>query len=243
VLGGIALAVAGTLATGGSASGGDAGPDQQILDAVLALVPADADQLTDAQVGQLLDQMTAAAGGVVPGAPEGSSKLTGPCGGFAFSYDGDGNLLDAAFDSGDGAPPQDLAGGGQAFTSGNPFVVDTEGKVTYFGFTVGGAPENHTWKLSVGGVQVASGGDRNSNQNNRNAGTITMDDELPFPISAKLSASGSMNSSIPTCSGEGHVELNGNGLFGPIGLGGLALALIGTLGLLFNAPPARTWKG
>lgn len=245
LIGGAVVCGAVGLVLGGSVTAGDAdgGVDEQLVDDILAAVPDDADTLTDEQTNALLDELTGLAGLVTPGAAEGSSKLVGPCGGFAFSYDGDGVLIDAAFDVGDDQPPQDLLDGGQAFTSGNPFVVETDGKVTYLGFTSGGAPMDHTYALEVGGVGVASGGDPNTAENNRNAGTIFMDDELPFPITAKFTASGKMQSSLPECVGQGHVEINGNGLLDPLGLAGLGLGLIGLLGLLFNAPPARTWKG
>jgi hypothetical protein len=50
-----------------------------------------------------------------------------------WSYDGDGKLLDAAADLGDDSPPIDLLDKKQAFTSGNPFKVDTRGVVVYYG--------------------------------------------------------------------------------------------------------------
>jgi hypothetical protein len=243
--GGLAVGSALAFAAGGLASAGEdgGGVDELLIDDLTEPVPDDAEALTDAETQAIIDELIVLAGLLPVESGDGSSSLTGPCGGFAYSYDGDGKLIDLAFDLGDGSPPQDGIDGGQAFTSGNPFVVDTDGKVTYLGFTTGGAPMDHTYALDVGGVQVASGGDPNTNENNRNAGTIFMDDELPFPITAKFSASGSMQSSLPECVGDGHVEINGNGLLDPAGLLGMGLTLIGLLGLLFNAPPARTWKG
>ena len=82
------------------------------------------------------------------------STLTGPCGGFAYSYDKDGLLIDGAMDAGTIDPPIDIAGaniGRQAFTSANRFQVDSEGVVTYFGFMPreGDGPFNHDWEISV----------------------------------------------------------------------------------------------
>lgn len=180
-----------------------------------------------------------------PGGTSGSSSLAGPCGGFAYSYDKDGVLIDAAVDRGDGGPPIDAFGGGQAFTSDNPFLVAAEGQVIYFGFAplTGDGPQNHTYSVSVAGVTVADGGDPNKNLKNRNAGVIDLGDELPLTFSAKVQASGEMNSeNLEPCDGEGYVELRGNGLADPVGLASLGLLSVGLLGLLFNARPARTWR-
>lgn len=173
------------------------------------------------------------------------SSLTGPCGGFAYSYDGDGVLIDAAVDVGDDAPPIDAFGGGQAFTSGNPFLVDASGQVVYFGFAPldGDGPENHEYSLDVAGITVADGGDPNSTLKNRNAGLIDLDEELPITFSAKVQVGGRMDSAnLPPCVGEGYVELRGSGLLGPVGLASLGLLGIGALGIVINARPARTWR-
>lgn len=243
VLAGLAVAAVGAFGLGEVAVAGDVAPPP--IDLMLEPLPDDTDTLSDDQVRDLIEDLIALglSAPVVDG--EGSSSLTGPCGGFAFSFDGDGAILDAAMDVGDGSPPQDIKDGGQAFTESNPYVVDTAGKVIYIGFAprTGNGPKDHTYTLDVGGVQVASGGDPNPNEKNRNAGTIFMDEELPFPITAKFKASGSMEAGgSPFCKGEGYVEINGNGLLDPLGLAGLGLAAVGLLGLLFNAPPARTWK-
>ena len=168
--------------------------DSSLSDAIAALVPEDADALNEDEVDQFLNDMLAF---LDPGNAEtgGGSKLTGPCGGFAFSFDDEGNLIDAAYDLGDGAPPQDMLNGGQAFTSGNPFTVDTGGKVTYVGFAPqsGAGPMNHTYNLKAAGFEVDSGGDPNVNGKNRNAGTIDIGDEMPIDLSVKFKASGQMN--------------------------------------------------
>lgn len=186
------------------------------------------------------------AGAVTPPTEvSGSSSLTGPCGGFAYSYDGDGVLIDAAMDLGDDGPPIDVFDGGQAFTSDNPFLVDASGQIVYFGFAPrdGDGPQDHTYSLQVAGFTVADGGDPNPNLKNRNAGIIDIGDELPFSLTLRVQAGGSMQSAnLAPCDGEGYVELRGNGLTDPLGLASLGVMGLGLLGLLFNARPARTWR-
>lgn len=232
----------------GAAFAGDEAPppvDQQVLDQIAALAPpADIDDLSKDDGQALYEQVSGLAAQLPADASDGSSSLTGPCGGVAFSYDGDGALIDAAYDAGDDAPPQDLVDGGQAFTKSNPFVVDSAGHVIYYGSTGGDGPVDHTYELSVMGVKVASGGDPNSLGNNRNAGVIDMAEEVPFPLSFKTSASGWMKSAnLAECTGEGYVEIHGNGLLSVAGIVGMVALLAGLIGILFNARPATTWKG
>lgn len=239
-IGGCAAAVA---AVGLVANGPATAQDSSLSDAIAALVPDDADDLDTDEVDTFLGDMLSFLDGSAP-TTGGSSKLIGPCGGFAFSFDEDGNLIDAAYDLGDDAPPQDMLSGGQAFTSGNPFTVDTGGKVTYVGFAPqsGAGPENHTYNLKVAGVEVDSGGDPNPNGKNRNAGTIDIGDEMPIDVSFAFTASGRMDApEFTSCVGEGHVEFDGAGLTGPVGLVGLGLTAVGLAGL-FVARPARTWR-
>lgn len=180
-----------------------------------------------------------------PTEPGRSSALTGPCGGFAYSYDGDGVLIDAAMDAGDDAPPIDVFGGGQAFTSDNPFLVAADGQVVYYGFAPreGDGPQDHTYSLSVAGITVADGGDPNPNLKNRNAGVIDLGDELPFSLTLKVEAGGTMESAnLPSCDGSGFVEIRGGGLADPLGLASIGVLGLGLVGLLFTARPARTWR-
>lgn len=173
------------------------------------------------------------------------SKLTGPCGGFAYSYDEDGELIDAAMDVGDGGAPIDLFDGTQAFTSGNPFEVDTRGQVLYYGFSPrdGDGPIDHRWSIATSGISLDSGGDPNSDGKNRNVGVVDLGEDLPVKFTAKVRVSGEMTSeNLEACLGEGHVKFLGNGLTDPVGIGALALLGGGIIGLLFNARPARTWK-
>ena len=235
---------AATAAIAGLMMGVPAGAqDESLSDAIASLVPEDADALNEDEVDQFLADMMSF---LDPANAEtgGGSKLTGPCGGFAFSFDDEGNLIDAAYDLGDDAPPQDMLNGGQAFTSGNPFTIDTDGKVTYIGFAPqsGAGPMNHTYNLKVAGVEVDSGGDPNTNGKNRNAGTIDIGPEMPIDLSVKFKASGQMDApEFTSCIGEGHVEFDGAGLTGPVGLIGLGASAVG-LAALFVSRPARTWR-
>jgi hypothetical protein len=173
------------------------------------------------------------------------SRLTGPCGGFAYSYDDDGFLLDAAADLGDASPPIDLIDGGQAFTDDNPFKVDTSGVVLYYGFSPrdGDGPHEHHWTIKTSGVSVDNGGDPNPQGKNRNVGLLDLDEQLPFDFSARVTVKGDMTAqNLEACIGEGHVEFIGGGLLSPIGIAALAVFAGGLVGLLFNARPAKTWK-
>lgn len=182
---------------------------------------------------------------LAPGSTSGSSKLVGPCGGFAHSYGENGDLIDSAIDLGDGSPPIDLLDGGQAFTSSNPFKVDTRGVVTYYGFMprVGEGPMDHNWSIDTAGVSFDSGGHPNDAGHNRNAGIVNLDDDLPVKFSAKVKISGELNSNLEQCAGEGYVEFIGDGLVSLIGAAGLLLMFGGIAGLLFNSRPAMTYKG
>jgi hypothetical protein len=174
------------------------------------------------------------------------SELTGPCGGFAFSYDGDGKLLDAAADLGNDSPPVDLLDNKQAFTSGNPFKVDTRGVVAYFGFSpqTGDGPRNHSWTIKTAGVSLDSGGDPNGDAKNRNAGLVDLGKELPLTFSFKTKVSGEMVSqNLAPCTGKGWVEFEGGFPLATVpGVVGSVLLLGGLIGLLFNSRPAMTWK-
>lgn len=174
------------------------------------------------------------------------STLTGMCGGWAYSYDKNGDRLDAAADMGDGSPPVDLLDGTQAFTSSNPFRVDPRGVVVYYGFSPesGDGPLNHSWYIKTSGISLDKGGDPNTNLKNRNAGLVDLDKDLPVKFTADIEIEGRMMSdNQPDCVGKGHVAVEGDGLTDPVGIAGLALLGGGVFGLLFNARPAMTYKG
>jgi hypothetical protein len=173
------------------------------------------------------------------------SELTGLCGGFAYSYDKNGDLLDAAFDVGDDNPPVDLLDGTQAFTASNRFRVDPRGVVVYYGFAPesGDGPLNHSWYIKTSGISLDKGGDPNTLLKNRNAGIVDLDNDLPVKFTANIEVEAHMRSdNQPDCFGVGHVSVEGDGLTDPVGIAGLALLGGGVFGLLFNARPAMTWK-
>lgn len=240
----------GLLVLGGEVAaqdGGDEGGDGDPLDAIRAQVPEGAPgefDLTeaDARFGQLVRDF-----GDTTGLDVGEgSDLTGPCGGIAMSYEENGDLLDAALDAGNGQPPVDVIDGGQAFTSGNPFEVDTRGVVAYYGFMPrrGEGPMDHSWEITTAGVSLDSGGDPNEAGNNRNAGLVDLADQLPFAFSLDAEISGHLTSAnLEECQGSGHVRfVGGNPLLTVPGIAGTVTLLGGVFGLLFNARPAVTFR-
>ena len=204
--------------------------EQEGMDTFLALVAATGDDTIVSDFGD-------------------GSTLKGPCGGFAYSYDKDGVVIDGAFDAGTDLPPIDIAGdniGQQAFTSGNRFQVDSEGVVTYFGFMPleGDGPFNHDWEITTEGISLDRGGDPNSLGKNRNSGLVDLANDLPGPFKTNFTArvEGKMTSdNLADCMGAGHVEFRGPGL-NAVSVTGLALAGAGVIGLLFNSRPAMTWR-
>jgi hypothetical protein len=247
--GSIAVLGAMVISPNGHAAASDEAPpiDEQVLAAIRAEIPEydqgelDLDQANDDfdRLVTLLSQST-----TVASFGDGS-QLTGFCGGYAYSYDQDGKLLDAALDVGDDGPPIDLLDGVQAFTSGNSFQVDTQGVVAYFGFSpqTGDGPLEHSWFIKTSRITLADGSDPNTPLDNREAGRIDLRDELPVAFSAKIKVEGEMTSSNqPPCIGRGHVDFIGNGLTGPVGLVALVLLGGGLLGLLLNARPTKTYK-
>ncbi len=247
LVGGLALLVGLGLMGGAHAGAQDDGDGDSSLDAVRALIPEGEPGGYDITTADtLFGQLVAAYGASTAVDTFGDgSKLTGACGGFAYSYDEDGQLLDAAADFGDDNPPVDLLDGGQAFTSGNRFKVDTRGVVVYFGFMPheGDGPTDHKWEIKTSGISLDSGGDANPTAENRNSGRVDLADDLPVKFSANAEVKGDLTSAnIGNCEGEGHVEFIGNGLADPVGIAAIALFAGGLLGLLFNARPAMTWK-
>jgi len=221
-------------------------PPPPPFDEIQGMIPAT--EPADVDVDAVNDEFNALAALVAPTTADfgSGSTLTGQCGGLAYSYGENGDLIDAAIGLGNGSPPIDLVTGGQAFTSGNPFKVDTRGVVAYFGFMpqTGDGPMNHSWFIKTSGISLDSGGDPNTAGKNRNAGTVNLDDDLPVKFSAKVKVNGELTSdNLAPCVGEGYVEFIGNGLADPVGIAALALLGGGLIGLLFNARPAMTYKG
>lgn len=185
---------------------------------------------------------------------DGDSQLTGPCMGLTMSFDGAGNVIDMAADFDDAAPPIDMLEYYEskgttvkaALTASNPYKVDVNGFVVYAGIAGGDGdgPRNHTWQITTFGTALDSGGDDNPDGNNRNSGGINMGKQLPplVKVNALFKIEGDM--SAPNgfeCVGSGYFETVGADPLAQI-VGGV-LALLGGLGVLFNARPARTWRG
>ena len=202
-------------------------------------------------------QQVQAAGGDLGQVAGSGSALSGPCYGITFSYDSNGDPLDMAFDFSDATPPFTSTPGGdyeQAFTSGNPFRVDVDGAVIYTGIAggvpPGSGPMEHDWFIEMNflgfdGTNVDAGGDPNTAGENRNAGSVSLLEDLPGPakINGLMAINGQMMAPVPAdffCVGSGFVEFEGG--LDPT-LPGAALVLLSTVGLLFNARPALTWGG
>jgi hypothetical protein len=195
------------------------------------------------------------------------STLRGPCMGMAWSYDADGEPLDVAWDWDRSGPPIGLDGDGnvvQKFDSADPFDVHVDGAVIYTGvaggLTDGSGPLEHDWFIQLkflgfAGTNIDAGGDPNENGENRNLGAVNFAEDLPGPakISGLVAANAQMdapssgaegaaerNPSPFFCIGSGFVEFQG-GI--PLTAPGVALLLLSSVGMLFNARPARTFGG
>lgn len=215
-----------------------------------------------------LGQVARAGGdmGLVAGS---GSTLKGPCMGQVWSYDSDGQPLDVAFDWNREEPPYRYAEDGsvelvQAFTSDDPFRVHVDGAIIYTGiaggFANGTGPWEHDWFINMNflgfaGANLDAGGDPNTNYENRNAGAVNFNEDLPTAakISGLVAANAQMeapgtgngapndqNSNEFFCIGSGFVEFEG-GI--PLTAPGVALVFLSTVGMLFNARPARTFGG
>lgn len=247
----VALGLGGLLAGAGASAqqggGGGGGQGQDPLDAIRAAIPeGEPGDFDLSRAQRRFGPLVAAFGDTTDIDVSDSSALTGPCGGIAMSYDRDGELLDAALDAGSDAPPVDVLDGGQAFTSGNPFEVDTRGSVAYFGFMPrrGEGPMDHSWEITTEGISLDSGGDDNPRGNNRNAGLVDLAKQLPFAFTVDAEVSGQLTSAnLPECAGSGHVRFTGGFPLATVpGVAGTVFLAAGVLGLLFNARPARTFR-
>lgn len=171
--------------------------------------------------------------------PGGGSQLTGPCRGVAISYDGDGQSIDGAFDTGGAAPPSGFDGQ-QAFTSGNPYQVSTDsGALVVWWGEYDGAITANTWDLSLQGVEVISGGDDNPQGNNDGSGTI----DFPVSFTGLITASGNfLPAGAEACIGSGWVEFvsDTNPILTAPGLVAAGFVVIGAGGLVIFARPRFT---
>lgn len=223
---------------------------------------------TDEAMAYTLGQINRARGdqGLIGGS---GSTLRGPCMGQAWSFDADGQPLDVAWDWDRSGPPLGPTSVGsdtveQNFTSARPFKVDVDGAVIYTGvaggLSAGSGPIDHDWFiqlkfLGVAATNVDAGGDPNSNGENRNLGAVNLHEDLPGPakISGLIAANAQMDA--PRSGSEGATEGNSNAFFCigsgfvdfqggiPLTAPGVALLLLASVGMMFNARPARTWGG
>lgn len=183
--------------------------------------------------------------------------VEGRCGGWAVSYDADGNRLDGVFRSKEGGPIVDWAGEPDdedaepgvtaAMTASNPFVVDSGGQVVYYGElenAAGEGPADHEWAIKTGGISLDAGGDDNPDRNNRNAGVADLGANLPVPLTGTVKVTGTLRSQNGAdCEGVGFVRFVGPpGIATPVGAAGALFAGVGIVGLLLNSRPAITWK-
>lgn len=183
----------------------------------------------------------------------------------AWDFDQDGppmGFKDGPFDEGE-LPIEPI------FTSDNPFRVDVDGAVIYTGLA-GGVPDgtgplDHDWFIELNflgftGANIDAGGDPNRSGENRNLGAVNLNEDLPGPakisglvaINGQISApnsgtgeddgtSGAVPNGLPFfCIGSGFVDFQG-GI--PLTAPGVALVFLSTVGMLFNARPAKTWGG
>ncbi len=186
-----------------------------------------------------------------------ASSLLFDCSGMAISFDANGAMVDWALGVGssEGGGPAgqmiDLFPSGQterAFTKSNPFVVVD--KVVYFGRMpgAGDGARNHVWSVTTAGISIDEGGDDNPDGNNRNAGQVSISEDVPagsllipsgiFPITGSLDSENDVR-----CEGSGWVRFDtGNPVLSAAGGVAALLGLGGIFGLLFNARPAITWR-
>ncbi|MFT5204146.1 MAG: hypothetical protein ACI9C1_003553 [Candidatus Aldehydirespiratoraceae bacterium] len=155
------------------------------------------------------------------------------------------------------------------FNSENPFAVHVDGAVIYTGLA-GGVPDGtgplkHDWFIELNflgfaGVNIDAGGDPNDSGENRNLGAVNLNEDLPAPakISGLVAINGQMDApengtgvndtnddvignGLPfLCLGSGFVDFQG-GI--PLTAPGVALVFLSTVGMLFNARPAKTFGG
>ncbi|MDW3217921.1 MAG: hypothetical protein R8F63_04845 [Acidimicrobiales bacterium] len=168
----------------------------------------------------------------------------------------------------DGEVPEGELAVEEAFTSDNPFEVDVNGAVIYTGVAggtlPGQGPLDHDWFIRLEflgtGSNIDAGGDPNRSGENRNLGAVNLNEDLPGPaklnmlvsINGQMSApssgtgaddgtSGAVPNGLPFfCIGSGFVDFQGGF---PLAAPGAAIVFLATVGMLFNARPAKTWGG
>jgi hypothetical protein len=171
-------------------------------------------------------------------APAAAGSLEG-CSGSARSEDADGGQLDSAR-----AADGEVVGDDdqEAFTASNPFEVDNDGVVVYEGRT-DRVITDHTWSITIMGIEVASGGSENADGETTADGTFDLAEELPFKITGLVKVEGEIKGDGGSCSGSGYVKVKGNALTSPLTIAGAALAGLGVAGGFLARPRLRAPKG
>ena len=174
---------------------------------------------------------------LVPGAASAES-LTG-CSGTATSFDADGNQIDQATAS-DGKIVD--ADGKPVFTSANPFTVDNQGTVKYSGSS-DAVITDHTWKITMFGTQLVSGGSPNASLTKDADGTFDIQKKVSVRFTGLVRVEGDVTGRGGSCAGDGYIEVQGNPFTSPVTWFGLLFAGFGALGLFFSLPRFGTIQG
>lgn len=214
-----------------------------------------AEEVFDALLTENVGDSVAATGNSTDVSIGDESKLQGQCAGTAVSFSGDDEVLDAAYGIGgaENGLLVDSFGSGlneRAFTKSNPFEVQADGYVIYYGYmppSGGDGPLDHRWEITTANISLDKGGDPNTKLRNRNAGVADLGGNIPaaarftgtFGVSGEMFAKNGL-----FCLAEGWVKFGGPfPLFTAPGAIATFLAGAGILGLIFNSRPAYTWKG
>ena len=151
-----------------------------------------------------------------------AAQLNGGCSGSATSLDGDGNELD------------EVSGPGPGGTKSDPFLVDTDGTISYQGSTPA-IFHNHKWHVDVLGITVKSGGSKNGSNQSDTSGDVDVDDYVPISAVGLFKASGGIDADEGSCDGSVWVKVVGSPV-GTVGwIAGVAASVIGGAGLVSTA--------
>jgi len=122
-----------------------------------------------------------------------------------------------------------------------PFVVDRKGEVAW----QGSAPliAKGTYGLSVFGLPVWGGEFTNDDGKTSADGTVKVADILPVDLVGVFQVSGSVKGEGGSCEGSAWVKLAGDPVTSIPGLAGIALAVLGGLGVLASIPGAHFVRG
>jgi len=127
-------------------------------------------------------------------------------------------------------------------TQADPFLVDWDGTVEWTGTMGTLVIRDHQWSVSVFNLPTPqSGGDANEDGDTSGDGTVQVSDTLPFKVTGLFYVSGQISGTGGSCEGSGWVRLTGDA-FGSIPFWvGLALIVLGLLGLWAGLRRAWGW--